>query len=156
MIDAGREHGIRVGILEDDPLICGMLAEILELSGYFPILYRDAWAFLEALTADTVTPSSKGFDVVLLDVLLPGTLEGLEVIGYVRRTRPELPVVVMSALQMRHLQHIRGRFPGVTILHKPFGLGELRACLARSVRGEVGESTLVVAKGNGSLEECRE
>ncbi len=133
MRDGKDARTIRVGVVEDDPLICGMLSETLEIFGYFPFIYRDAWDFIDALTAPSSVSAPGQFDVVLLDILLPGTLEGLEIINYLQTSRPELPLIVMSAINISNLNHIGTRFPRIKILHKPFRLQDLRAYIEMSV-----------------------
>jgi len=122
----GSVNGMRVGVVEDDALICGMLSETLERFGHVPTIYREGWAFLEELTGNYTTTKPDPFDIVLLDVLLPGSISGVEIINYLCITRPELPLIVMSAINSTDLANIQDQFPEVKILQKPFRLQALR------------------------------
>jgi len=117
---------MRIGIVEDDPSISGLLSETLERIGHTPNLYPDGWSFLEALTNDQNT---EPFDRVVVDVLLPGSISGLEVINYLRITRPNLPIVVVSAIDSDNLASIQRQFPGIKVLHKPFHLTDLQTSI---------------------------
>src|SRR5436190_1662840 len=75
------------------------------------------------------------YSLVILDLLLPG-MHGLAVLKELRRTRPRLPVLVLSALADVE-ERIVGLDRGADdYLAKPFALGELlaraRALLRRS------------------------
>lgn len=120
------KNRIRIGVVEDDPLTSGMLSETLERFGYMPFIYNDGWAFLEALTGNYHTTEPDPFDIVLLDILLPGSISGIEVLNYLYLTRPELPLVILSALSSEDLTNIKEQFPTIKILQKPFHLNDLR------------------------------
>ncbi len=120
---------MNIGIVEDDALIGSMLAEMLECFGHVPTVYNDGWTFLEAFTSSNQSISSKLFDVVILDMLLPGRISGLEVISYLHLTHPHLPLVVVSAISSADLESIREQFPGIKVLRKPFRLQDLRVSI---------------------------
>lgn len=87
---APRARGSAILVVEDDVLIRLSLAESL----------RDArFSVVEAANADealAVMSSSTPVDVVLTDVNMPGSLDGIALGRYVRTTRPELKVIVVS------------------------------------------------------------
>ena len=117
---------MRVGVVEDDTLISDLLKETLQRLGHTPTFYPDGWSFLESLNNDqTLEP----FDRMIVDVLLPGSISGHEVINYLRINRTQLPLVVISAIDSEDLRSIQRQFPGVKILHKPFHLHDLRIAL---------------------------
>ncbi len=117
---------MRIGVVEDDVFITDILKENLQRLGHTPVFYPDGWSFLESLNNDhTLEP----FDRMLVDVLLPGNISGHEVINYLRINRPQLPIVVISAIDSEDLQRVQKQFPGVKILHKPFHLHDLNIAL---------------------------
>ncbi|HEU4629829.1 MAG TPA: sigma-54 dependent transcriptional regulator [Gemmatimonadaceae bacterium] len=76
-------------IADDEPNIRRMVGALLRSEGYE---VREAPAGREALAlALDVEP-----DVVLLDLMMPGELDGMQVLAQLREQRPELPVVMMS------------------------------------------------------------
>lgn len=77
-------------VVEDDPTIAEVVAEYLGHAGH---TVRRAADGVTALQMARLTPP----DLVILDVMLPG-LGGLEVCRTLREARPDLPVVLLTAL----------------------------------------------------------
>ena len=72
-------------------------------------------------------------DLVVLDLMLPGR-SGLDVLDEVRRARPMLPVILLTALGEVE-DRVRGLDAGaVDYLTKPFSLGELAARIRAQLR----------------------
>jgi len=77
-------------LVEDEVLIRMDLAEELRLAG---------WTVYEASTADAAIEllrTSLQVDLVLTDVKMPGTCDGIELAALVRSERPAIRVAVMS------------------------------------------------------------
>ena len=72
-----------------------------------------------------ITFDSQPFHLLLTDVRMPGTKDGLDLAAYVRQQNPGLPVVVISgyADQLGTRLAVLGR--RVTFLCKPFRIGDL-------------------------------
>ena len=80
----------RVLVVEDDPDINALLAKIAEREGYRPV---QAYSGTEA----RLQLEHAAFDLVLLDVMLPG-MDGASLIALVRdELRSSVPVIVVSA-----------------------------------------------------------
>src|SRR5580698_4011343 len=76
-------------IVDDEPNIRRMLAALLASEGYE---VRDAPAGEAAIAAAAeVAP-----DAVLLDLMMPGPLDGLATLARLREIDPDLPVIMMS------------------------------------------------------------
>lgn len=120
---------MRIGILEDDQGICTLLRETLQRSGHVPIIYHDGLEFLTQFfpEADAVVPQP--FDAVLIDLILPGTVSGLEVVQQVRQVSTDLPIIVISAVPAANLETIGEAYTGVITLQKPFKLRDVLAAL---------------------------
>ncbi len=107
----------RILLIEDDPILGGHVHEHLSRSGFEVSLQRDGKAGL-ALARE------EDFDMVLLDILLPG-LGGLDVLARLRERR-RVPVILMSALGAEQ-DRISGFSRGADdYLPKPFSLSELQ------------------------------
>ena len=113
---------MRIGILDDDPAICGMLRELLELTGHEVFAYNNPWDLLIALFHRD--PPVHLFDVVIVDLLLPD-LSGSQVIQQIQEHFAHLPVIVISALPSTALNAIHEKFPTLIVLKKPFALKDL-------------------------------
>jgi DNA-binding response OmpR family regulator len=120
---------MKIGVLEDDPKICGLLKEMLELEGHDVSIYRDGWALLEDLLGEDPASLLKTFDVLVIDLLLPGTLSGWQVIREVRGRDPDMHIVIITALTAKDIENVQRHYPGVKALQKPFRLADLFAVI---------------------------
>jgi len=92
--------------------------------------------------------SSEKYDVMILDRMLPGGIDGLAIIAALRGSGNKTPILVLSALADID-DRINGlRAGGDDYLTKPFAFGELAArldALARRAQGSSAETSLSVA-----------
>ncbi|GAB4265674.1 MAG: hypothetical protein Kow0054_29280 [Deferrisoma sp.] len=79
----------RILFVDDDENIRFLLQEELSLAGHEVVVAPDGARALELL--DEIHP-----DLVILDLKMPG-MDGLTVLGAIRRRAPDVPVVVFSA-----------------------------------------------------------
>ncbi|HEY3240430.1 MAG TPA: response regulator, partial [Acidimicrobiia bacterium] len=76
--DAGAAApGRRVLVVDDEPLVRGLLNRLLTMEGYEVIEAEDGAAAMEVMDKDPA-------DLVLLDVMLPAR-DGLDILGDLRR-----------------------------------------------------------------------
>jgi two-component system OmpR family response regulator len=91
--------------------------------------------------------SSEPYDVIILDRMLPGGIDGLGIIETLRRTGNRCPILILSSL-VNVDERIRGlKAGGDDYLTKPFSFGELAARLEALVRrgqGPVDDAVLTV------------
>ncbi len=76
-------------IADDEPNIRRMVGALLGVEGYD---VRDAGSGIDALEQ----ASDGEVDVVLLDMMMPGQLDGMATLAKLREKNPELPVIMMS------------------------------------------------------------
>ena|ERR1700712_1898542 len=77
-------------VVEDNVILRFVLAEWLRSDGY---------DVLEAVSADeavTILSSVAVVDLVVTDIQMPGSMDGLDLADYILKTTPALPVVVVS------------------------------------------------------------
>ncbi len=119
---------IRALVVDDEPNLAELLATALRYEG---------WQVEHALTGHAAIRRARELepDVVVLDVMLPD-LTGLEVLGRMRSTHPNVPVLFLTAKDA-----VEDRIAGLTAggddyVTKPFSLEEvvarLRALLRRT------------------------
>ncbi len=120
---------MRIGVLEDDPAIRGLLNEALEMCGHTPFIFRNGWDFLEQFIDEEAVLSRKPFDMVLIDLLLPWGISGKQAIHQLRTAYADLPIVVISAASCQHLERLEQEYPGVAVFRKPFALRKLLAAI---------------------------
>ena len=91
--------------------------------------------------------ASESYDAIIMDRMLPGGIDGLGIIGALRKTENKTPILILSALSDVD-ERIRGlQSGGDDYLVKPFAFGELMArldALVRRSHASETETTLVL------------
>jgi DNA-binding response OmpR family regulator len=106
-------------VVEDDASIRRGLVDALRFAGYTAREAPDGRAGLDAALAG-------GFDMVLLDILMP-KLDGISVLEEIRRAHPALPVIMLTA-RGQEADRVRGLKAGADdYVVKPFSVTELLA-----------------------------
>lgn len=78
--------------------------------------------------------TSENYDIIIMDRMLPGNIDGLKIIEVLRSTGNKVPILILSALSEVD-DRIRGlRSGGDDYLVKPFAFGELQARLDALLR----------------------
>lgn len=134
-------------IVEDDAAIRRGLVDALRASGYTTREAADGRAGLDAVLA-AGTPADPGLDLILLDILMP-KMDGLEMLREVRRSRPALPVIMLTARGQEE-DRVRGLRTGADdYMVKPFSIAELlariEAVLRRTPARPTGSRSIVIA-----------
>ena len=108
---------IKILIVDDEKPICDLIEMNLTAAGYSCVTVQDGLAAIDAV-------ESNEFDLVLLDIMLPGA-DGYDVMEYIKPCK--VPVIFISA---KH--EVRDRVKGLKLgaddyLVKPFDVTELLA-----------------------------
>jgi two-component system, OmpR family, KDP operon response regulator KdpE len=124
-----RPRGKRILVVDDEPPIQRILRRNLTMGGYEVLVANDGQQAVEMVHLHQP-------DLLLLDLCLPGELNGLDVCMKVREVSPQLPIIVLSAVTEER-QKVRALDMGADdYLTKPFSNDELqarvRACLRRA------------------------
>jgi len=106
-------------VVEDDAAIRRGIVDALEFAGYTPLEAPDGHKGL-ALAVEAAC------DLVLVDLVLPGP-DGLAILKAVRRERPTLPVIILTA-RGEEADRVKGlRLGADDYVVKPFSVKELLA-----------------------------
>lgn len=109
----------RILVVEDDPAIRQGLVDALSFAGYESLASEDGEEGLELALASDI-------DMAILDVILPGR-SGFEILEEVRRSRPTLPVILVTA-KGAEADRVHGLKTGADdYVVKPFSATELLA-----------------------------
>jgi two-component system OmpR family response regulator len=91
--------------------------------------------------------ASEHYDVIIMDRMLPGSIDGLSIVSALRQAGNRTPILILSALGEVD-ERIKGlKSGGDDYLTKPFAFGELLArldALGRRVRQDGAETSLEV------------
>jgi two-component system, OmpR family, copper resistance phosphate regulon response regulator CusR len=125
---------MRALVVEDEARIRSFLARAFEAEGFMVDVVSDGERGLALGT-------SGGYELVILDLLLPGR-DGFDVLGELHHRHPGLPVVVLSARSDLATKLRSFELGAVDFLAKPFSLDELlaraRVALRRATSTEDG------------------
>lgn len=134
---------MRILVVEDERKLAGFLKKGLTEENYVVEVIGDGD---EALAR----ASTAAFDAIVLDIMLPGR-DGLSILRELRRRKNNVPVLLLSARS-----GVEERIEGLNLgaddyLPKPFSVGEVAARLRALIRRASGETTILLAVGDLSL-----
>src|SRR3954471_17240354 len=109
----------RILTIEDDAAIRRGIVDALTFAGYEVIQAANG-------SDGCIAAVSREFDLLLLDMVLPG-MTGLEILRFVRKSRPTLPVIILSARgeERYRINGLKGGADDYVV--KPFSVDELLA-----------------------------
>lgn len=137
----------RLLIVEDEPSIAMALEDDLRREGYETVLASDGD---EALRLATAEP----FDLMLLDVMLPGK-DGFDVCRAVRRAGRSMPIVLLTA-KAQEAEKVLGLELGADdYVTKPYSPRELRARIKAHLRRHDAPATNLYRFGDAELDLAR-
>jgi signal transduction histidine kinase/ActR/RegA family two-component response regulator len=114
---------VRLLVVDDDPDICDVLRDRLELDGYAIRTAKDGREAIATLFQEPV-------DGVILDIGIP-ELDGLEVLRRFRQKDQTLPVVIMTAVEALDRALLAVECGAQAYLLKPFDAAQLRTVVER-------------------------
>ncbi len=111
-------------LVEDDNEVAALTLEMLGALGYRVTRVENAEAALGALA------NGRNIDIVFSDVMMPGKIDGIDLMNEIRLRRPGLPVVLTTG----YMEGVKQKADavGVQVLPKPYRLKELEAALDRA------------------------
>jgi signal transduction histidine kinase len=118
-----RADGETVLLVEDDPLVRDVVQPALEESG-FSVLCAD-----HGEQALRILESGQRIDIVFSDIVMPGTLSGIELAQAVRSDYPHIAILLATGYT-EHAVDI----PGVRLLAKPYDLAKAIGALLDATR----------------------
>ncbi|WP_369944486.1 response regulator [Xanthomonas medicagonis] len=114
-------------LVEDDDEVAALVDEMLRQLGYQVTRVASAAAALGALA------NGRAVDIVFSDIMMPGGMNGLELVQEIRKRRQALPVLLTSGYA--EAAKSAAEAEGVQILAKPYRLDELAAALQQARPG---------------------
>ena len=133
---------VRILVVEDERSLREGLTDLLHGAGHEVVAVDNGPAALE-------TGVTEGFDLVVLDLMLPG-MDGLEVCRLVRRARPDLPILMLTARGSEDDKVVGFAAGADDYVAKPFGVRELLArveAFARRARSTPATAEVVESAG---------
>ncbi len=120
---------MNIGVLEDNPSILELMQTALELVGHTTTAHPHGQSLLNLFLEKNISfaRSSFPYDLLIVDLNLPGEPSGMEIVNFVYQLfAPDVPpIIVVSAADMRQLNMLHNRFPTLPIVRKPFAMRTL-------------------------------
>ncbi len=114
-------NAAQVLVVEDDDEVAALTVEMINQLGYDTTRVASAEAALGALA------DRRSVDIVFSDVMMPGSMNGVELAQEIRRRRPNLPVLLTSGYAEAARRKAGAQ---IKIIPKPYRIDELRDALA--------------------------
>jgi two-component system OmpR family response regulator len=141
---AVEEGGMRVLLVEDDPMIGEAIQAALKDASYAADWVKNGQTALTTL-------GSQYYDLVLLDLGLPGK-DGLDVLSHIRASDNPIPLLIITARDSLD-DRLRGLDGGADdYVLKPFEMVELLARMRAVLRRKGGSATPLLSNGTLSLD----
>jgi PAS domain S-box-containing protein len=134
-VKSQREHAPRattgetVLIVDDEPTIRMLVAEVLEDLGYSAIEAADSGSALKVLRSDV------RIDLLITDVGLPGGMNGRQMVDAAREARPGLKVLFITGYAENAAIGRVALEPGMHVLTKPFPMDRLASRIEAIIAG---------------------
>jgi PAS domain S-box-containing protein len=109
-------------LIEDNPEVAEVTADLLRQLGHQVTAVNDAATGLVAITQQT-------FDIVLSDIVMTGSMNGLDLARAIRERRPGIPVVLATGYS-KVAEEAAREFP---VLRKPYQLSDLGRVLSSAL-----------------------
>ena len=115
-------------VVEDEPVVCSLVVEVLEDLGYRTLEAADGPEGLKALR------SKRRIDLLITDVGLPG-LNGRQLADAAREGRPGLKVLFITGYAENATLAAGFLEPGMQMITKPFAVDALAQKIRSIIRG---------------------
>lgn len=122
-------NGRRVLVVEDEGAVLAVIVAILDKEGY------DVTSAATGDEARTIFETSPDFDLLLTDIVMPGTLQGTTLSNVLRERVPDLSVIFMSGYASEAEIHDKSIRPEDIRLMKPVRRAELLTAISKSLDG---------------------
>ena len=112
--------GRTILVVDDDAPILHCIRRILEQAKYVVLTSPSgdhAWTVIERGDA--------GADLVLVDMVMPGSIDGLTLAAKIRQREPKLPVLFMTGAVLEHSEYLAEITRNKLVLRKPFSPKQL-------------------------------
>lgn len=127
----------RILILDDAPENCLLVERILKKAGYGDVISTQSpETALEWLGLSENKDNKKEISLLLLDILLPGGMNGLDILKTMgsKEEFADLPVIIITAIHDTQTLESAFELGAVDYVTKPFDANELRARVRSAIR----------------------
>ncbi len=120
----------KILVVDDEPGIRGLLQYELGFSGYETVTVESADQALEILQGHPV-------DLVITDIRMPGSMDGIDFIETYRKENPHQKVIFMTGYAIEEKISLALQNPLSFCIKKPFDIQELSEMIAQCLNESV-------------------
>ena len=133
-----RRDSYKILLIDDDPNCLDAIDQLMQRDGYetFPIS--------EGINAVKVI-IEKSVDLAIVDFNLPD-MDGLHVIQQIKRTKPDIPVILMTAQPSQEIKMASLKVGAYSFIPKPINIPRFRQIVAEAL-----QSPTPSRMGNGEV-----
>lgn len=113
----------RILLMDDEPLIRNSVREFLESCGYQVSVAEDGWTAVSLYKQ--MKEESTPFDVVIMDLTIPGGMGGKEAIKHILSLDPQARVIVSSGYSNDPVMSNYQKYGFCNVVTKPYKMQEL-------------------------------
>ncbi|MCF7945150.1 MAG: response regulator [Spirochaetia bacterium] len=116
-----------IAVTDDDPSIRKILNIMLSKEGYSVLTFSNAEELFSSLKKDNHSP----IEIIIMDIKMPG-LSGLEAIPVIKKTKPDIPIIMLTAFNNLDTGMSAIRYGAFDYLSKPVRKQELFETIKRA------------------------
>lgn len=128
-----RRGAYRVLVMDDDEIVRAVVERLLRSNGYEVVVTRDGQAAIDAY--QDAVDHAELFDIVIMDLTVPGGLGGKDAVKQILKIDPEARVVVFSGYSNDPVMSNYRDYGFSGVIAKPFSIDEFSRVLNRIMIG---------------------
>ncbi len=117
----------RILVMDDDPELQEVMVEILTLLGHSVVVTSEGQEALDVYKESL--DNEQNFDLVILDLTIPGGMGGLETLDKLKEFNPDVKVIVSSGYSTDPIMANYSEYGFVGSIPKPFTIAGVKACI---------------------------
>lgn len=129
--DAATGGGLKILLMDDEEKILTAVGEMLECYGHQVVLTKDGTEVIECY--QRAKKSGEPFDMVIMDLTIPGGMGGQAAIAHLRDIDPTVKAIVSSGYANDPIMADYERFGFCGVVTKPYKFDELNEVLNRVI-----------------------
>lgn len=121
----------KILVMDDEAILLNAVGEMLKYYGHRVVLTNDGVKAIELYKQAKL--SGEPFDVIIMDLTIPGGMGGQEAIAYLRDFDPRIKAIVSSGYATDPIMADYERFGFAGVVSKPYKIDELNEVLRRVI-----------------------
>jgi PAS domain S-box-containing protein len=121
--------GYTILVIDDEEAVLDVVRRFLQIAGHRVVCATTGTEAVDLLA------TGRAVDLVILDLMMPRE-DTSETFQRLRQRRPALPILLCTGLPQADASVELLRYPGVSLLRKPFRMGELWSAVKQALAGE--------------------